>query len=391
MTKTDQYSDSYSEKKAEKFRLYKWISLALLVLFLLGGLIFFESDITMENLRYLIKYLDFSGIGSYSEDVVIHYNADSSNRFYVFRGDMARVNERTITLYDRRGAIVMTDSFKMTRPVAVCGEKYLAVYDLGGHQLRIYNSFTMLHEKNFDYPLQSVHMNRDGEICVVTSEKSYHSAVFVYNRDFEEIHRWLTADRFAMDAHLTDNDRITITTVRALEGSLISELMEIKIGEKEAENVYAMTDQLPMMHSTDPLGTLLLSDRALKFIQNGEEIRSFSFEEGSVEMASFGDRYCAVLQDDLFVGVNFRLRIFNREGSEVASESFSVQVRDVEVYGENVYVLTHTQLIVLTPGESTAYYDLAEDCSDLGVLSDNTVLLCSDTFAGIRILNHGEQ
>ena len=36
---------SGSEKKVKKFRLYKFITVSVLVLFLLGGLILFENDI----------------------------------------------------------------------------------------------------------------------------------------------------------------------------------------------------------------------------------------------------------------------------------------------------------------------------------------------------------
>ena len=49
------YGKEYSrfEEKAAKYRLYKWIALALLVVFLLCGFVFFKNDITVENLRYL--------------------------------------------------------------------------------------------------------------------------------------------------------------------------------------------------------------------------------------------------------------------------------------------------------------------------------------------------
>ena len=89
MSKTEQKDTVRSENKVKRVRLYKFITISFLVAFLLLGLVIFENDITVENLRYLIKYLDFSSSGTYNEETVIHYNADPSNRFYVFRGENA--------------------------------------------------------------------------------------------------------------------------------------------------------------------------------------------------------------------------------------------------------------------------------------------------------------
>lgn len=387
MSRSETINDTRSENNAKKFRLYKWIVLAFLVVFLLFGLILFENDITVENLRYLIRYLDFSGAGSYSEETVIHYNADSANRFHVFRGDLARVNEKSVTLYDRKGTAVMTDSFNMSNPVAVCGEKYLVVYDLGGHQLRVYNSFSLLYETSFDYLLQSVSVNSDGYFCVVTSEKSYHSAVFVYDEDFKQIQQWFSSDKFAVDAALSDSNVLTVSTVRVEEGALAMELVELKVGKKDQLSSYTLMDQMPLTHTTDRAGTLLVTNESIRYVKNGEEVRSAAVPKGGLEQIRFGEKLCVAVQDELMVGVNFRLRVFDREANEVQSHRFSVPIRDIEIWDDTVYVLTHTSLFRIRPGEEMKEFSLAGDYSDLGVLSRDVVILCSDTAANIRILD----
>jgi len=393
MNFSDSVTDTRSEKKARKFHLYKWIALFVLVAVLIGGLIVFENDITVENLRYLIKYLDFSSFSSYSEEVQIHYHADPSNRFYVFRGDLARINQSGVTLYDRRGTAVMTDSYKMTNPVAVCGEKYLLVYDLGGNQLRMYSSFSFLYEKTYDYPLQSVDMNASGDFCVVTAQRSYHSAVFVYNDDFEEIHRYVTADRFAVNASISDNDRLLVSTIFVNQGNLMTELLELKVGEKEPVSVFSLVEQMPVLHSAQKKDTLLLTDQSLICVEGGKEVHSATLPEEGLKMVSFGEKYCALVQDELSVGINYRIRIFDRQARELYSHRLSVQIRDVEILDDRVYVLTHTNLLVISlAGEvSVQEYTLVDDPTDLGVLSEDVVILCSDSLAKIHILNEREE
>lgn len=387
MRETEDSVVSRSDRGVKKFRLYKLISLTLLVAFLLGGLIFFENDITVENLRYLVKYLDFTSVGDYTDGVKVHYNADSSNRFYVFRGDLAIVNESGITLYDRRGSAVMTDSFTMSDPVCVSGDKYLMVYDLGGHQLRIYNSFALLHEKAFDYQLQSVFVNSSGSYCVVTSEKSYHAAVFVYNNDFKEIQQWLSTDKFAVDAAFSDDGRLIISAIKVQSGELISELIELKIGKQEPLSVYTLADEFPLYLSIDKNGSLLLTDQSLIRVHSGEAKNTASLKQDGLRKFASGERAFAVLQDEMNVGINFSLDIFNREAVPISSHRFGVQIRDIEVYDNTVYVLTHSDLYVIAPDSEMRTYPLDGDFSDFGVLDKTHVILCSDSFAQIRSLS----
>ncbi len=375
-----------SEKKAKKFRFATFILAVFLVVFLLAGAAIFEDDITPENLRYLIKYLDFSSAGIFSEEAEIYYNSDPTNEYYVFRGDLALVSENGVSLYDRRGSVVMEDSFSMAEPACIAGEKYFIIYDLGGHQLRIYNSFSLLFEKNFPYVVQSVNLNSHGNFCVVTGEKSYHSAVFVFNNDFEKTYEWFSTDKFAVDASITDKNVLTISTVRVEDGELVSDLLEMKVGKNKIEADFSMAGDLPIAHSTDRDGTLLLTDSALKYIEDGKEVRSTVFYDSTIKKAIFSEELCAMLLDEVSVGVNHRVCIFNRQGEELNSPKFSVTVRDIEIYEDYVFVLTHTELYVIREGEEMKTYAIDGDFADIGILAENRVVLCSDTKAKIKIL-----
>ena len=65
MKQRNENSDTRSEKNVKKFRLHKFVTVTVLVLFLLGGFLLFENEITIENLRYMVKYLDFSSSGAF--------------------------------------------------------------------------------------------------------------------------------------------------------------------------------------------------------------------------------------------------------------------------------------------------------------------------------------
>ena len=105
-----------------------------------------------------------------------------------------------------------------------------------------------------------------------------------------------------------------------------------------------------------------------------------------------GDELCVVVQNELSVGVNFRVRLFDSHGEALVDRKFSVQIRDIEVHEDKAYVLTHTNLFVLSSDGTAREYALDGDYNAFGVLSEDVVILCSDSFAQIRILpSEGEK
>ncbi len=387
MGRTKENTDTRSEKKVKKFRLYKFIAGIVLVLFLLGGFLLFENEITIENLRYMVKYLDFSSSGAFSEESVIYYNADNGNDFEVFRGDLALINSGGVTLYDRRGSAVMTDTYNMSKPTAVCGDKYLAIYDLGGHNVRVYNSFSLLFEESFRYPVQAVSVNSDGAFCVVTAEKNYRSAVFVYDRNFEEIYRWLSSEKLALGAFLSDRNELTVSTIHTKDGELVCELIELKVGQEKTLSTFELRGELPLMHHSARKNTYLVTDLSFHILKKGESIASKQFPQGSILKVALGENRIAILHDELSVGVNYKLSVYDKDGVEVRTHKFSETIRDLEVYDDSVFVLTHTDLYVFTEGEEMLCLPLDGEFSDVGVFNEDCVILCGDTQANIRILD----
>ena len=380
-------TDTRSQKTARRFRFYKWIAVGVLALHLILGFTLFRREITVENLRYLIKYLDFTAASSESGEVSMHFGANPANRFAVFRGDLALVNESGVTLFDRRGSAVMTDRFSMANPVCVCGNRYLVVYDLGGFQVRVYNSFSLLFEKTFDYPVQSCDVNSGGDFCVVTSEKSYHAAVLVYDSSFREVRRFLSAEEYVYSAALSDYGTVSVSTVQSEQGTLTTKMILLSLKSDDPVATFQVADQMPLSHALSRKGDTLFTDRELIYAEKGEIIRSVRFPSRTLGQCVIGSEICAAVQDVPSVGVSFQVRLFNRRAEEIYAQEFSTPIRDLKVFKDKAYVLTGTALYELCAGEEMREYPLEGDYSSFGVLSHGVVVLCADASADIKILN----
>lgn len=381
----------FQSDKMKKYRRLKWIALILFLTFVAFGVVAFREEITLENFRYLFKYVSFSGSGGYARDgTVIYYDEDDSNRFAVYRGDLVVANNSGVSLFDPYGNLSMSDSFSMSNPVIVNAGKYLVVYDLGGYYLKVYNSFSLLHEKSFDYKIQSVATNVNGYICVASSEKSYHSALFVFNDDFQQVFKWSSPDKFVTDCAISSTNDIYLTTIRAENGDLICELTGLSIGSKQANFTLALPEELPIELYPDRSGTILLSDRSLCRVRSdGKDGASarVDFDEDSIDLYVIGDDVCAVAQNELLVGVNYKLHVFDSSLNEIGTMNFSTQILDMKTYGDSVYLLTRSKFYRIADGSVSEEFAIDGDYSCFELLSADSVALCSDQSAVIRVLD----
>ena len=384
----DAVKDDFYAEKAKKFRRFKWISLIFLAVFLVFGLVAFRSEITLENVRYLIKYISFDGSGSMAQQgAVIRYDSDSSNRYAVYRGDLVVVNNGGVSLFDSAGNLTMSDSFSMSNPVVASGGKYLAVYDLGGYYLKLYNSFSLLFEISFEYIIQSVAVNDNGYFCVATSDRSYQAALLVYNDDFQQVYKWLSSDKFIQDCTINSANLVTVTALHTENGELCSEAIGLEIGLDGAAFTVPLSDELPLaVYSQDRKSSLILTDRSFSRLEEGKKTASCSFQEDAIDLFAIGTDFSAVAQNELLVGVNYKVRIFDRALAEVGSLNLSNAILDMKTEGENVFLMTRNTFYRIRDGKEITEYPMDGDQTAFVLLSGNTVVLCSEKSARIMIL-----
>ena len=236
----DQTFDPNAEKKLRRlsrsFRFYKYAAIVLFLIFTLGGLFVFKDDITAENIRYLIKYLDFNNIDTTSgESSVTFDSVQGSNKASLYKNDLVLSNPNGVDVFDLYSGRIFSDTFVMNRPSLSVSRRSFLVTDLGGKEARLYNSFSCLWKKSFDYPIFCSDASDSGKFVIATSEKNYHSAVYVYDSAYSTVFKWLSADKYVGDVALSDSDdpSVSIAALRADNGDLVCELILFDSGSGE--------------------------------------------------------------------------------------------------------------------------------------------------------------
>ena len=100
------------------------------------------SELTMDNFRYMLKFLSFTETTSSDSAELFHFDYADDNQGAIYKGDVAVLNGSGISVYSKDAEKVFSFSFRMDHPKLVSEGDSLYAYDLGGNEVRIFNSYS---------------------------------------------------------------------------------------------------------------------------------------------------------------------------------------------------------------------------------------------------------
>lgn len=373
------------------FRFYKYITVILLLLFFVGGLFIFRDDITAENFRYLVKYLDLhdTELSSARSRIDFDSGESASVKAALYKNDLVVVGSDSIGIFDFFSGRIFSDTFVMTSPAVDVSDKYILVYDLGGKELRLYNSFSRQWRTAFDYPLFCADASDSGRVAVATSEKNYHSAVLVFNSAHDQIFKWLSADKYVSDVSLSDDssDRLAVAALRASSGDFLAELLVFSTASKEPIVSGSYAGEMPLKTWVCSDRARLLTDRALRALRTDGTVQSVVFpSDKQLLMYSFFDSFSAVVLGDNTVGVHQQILVF-RDSGEYSFFGFDKQIVSLCADSDRLFVLFSDSIVCLdTVSGKAEEFELNAEFSAFGVAGKDTVYLVNASGAELMPL-----
>ncbi len=339
-------------KIARYFTYAKFISLILTVLFVLFAFNFYRDDITIENFRYMIKYMDFEAPDSSATlgKTSISFDGNSAAGLALYRNSIAVLKRTGLELYDPAGQKIFSSQYTMTSPTAISSNKYMLVYDTGGYSAAVFNSFSKVWETTFEYPIVDAEINDRGDFLIVTSEKGYTSAVYVYNSDFKQVYRWLSGDKYVIDAALStdEQDKFIISTLRAQDGLYLSEMILLSTKSEERIASFLLYDQMALEISDFSDTATLLTDNAMTFIdcKSMEKLSSVSFARDSLQHFCHNEKYSVLVLSKKIIGSENEIAVYSADGKHINTFYSQGHINDVCISDDYLYQLTSGQLTV---------------------------------------------
>ena len=338
------------EVLAKRFRTYKFVALFLLLAFILGGLLILHNQFTAENLRYLLKDLDVSSPTVGMESRGFSFDFDTTQRALLYRGDLAHIRRSGVEIYSLNGNQSLSDSIAFSSPELIVSEKYLLAYDIGGHKVNLYNGFSKLWEETYSYSVFCADVADNGTYAVVTGEKGYHSVLYVYNRNFEKIFRWASADKVASDLSICKEDPtlIAVSTLKSVGGDLSCETLIFRTGSDSVYQSFTVTGEMPIrLDYVSKDLCVLLTDEALHLVNlNDLSEVTEDIDQNALSRYYCDGTYAVLVKDSGLIGTSLAVSVYELDSPSAEPKRFTLetQVLDIAAGGRTLYFLSYGAL-----------------------------------------------
>lgn len=290
-------------------------------------------------------------------------SSDTTQMSYLpFNGSFIKYSKEGICYLDKSGTAVWVKSYKMKQPsVAICDE-YIAVADLNGNSVYIFNAGGKVDMIETPYTICNIDVASQGVFAVVL-ENETENLIKLYDKFGTELvgMRTTIADSgYPLDIALSEDGKKMISSYITIEGIDVTNTIAAynfgEVGQNETDRLVGGFNNLG--DTIVPKVEFLNNDTICAFGDNQFIIYSMKEKpsekcvinnfQGEIQSIFYNSKYVGVIEkggegEDAL----YQIRCFDTNGNEHFSKSLNFSYN-------NVYA-TETELIVIGTSESRIY------------------------------------
>ncbi|MBQ3598203.1 MAG: hypothetical protein II987_02930 [Clostridia bacterium] len=381
-------AQAYYTRLANRAKIGMFSAIIALIIFCLLAYTFFPDELTAENFKYLLKFISFEQTEQAEVGAEIIFDSDPTNRFAIVRGDIAVLSKTQLTVYDTSGQLLQRTPVKNDNPVLLTAGKNMIIYDLGGKQLDVYNSFSHVYSENFGYPVLGVSAAENGSYAVLSGAKNYRSAVFVYDANYRLTfsHYFPTEYSTAMQLDKSGQKVLVLSHISE-NGDYLGSAALFSTTAEEPLATFRYVGELPLnCHFTDDGGYMVLTDKALRFYDRDNALKKEVAVSGVLLNCDFGGNHVMLTFDKSGLSESKEMVVYDSAGNNVYRTESNSRPDDVLLYGNRLYMLSVGNLTVYDFNEDKKIYDIQTDADGVDMLISDDKLLVF-TYSGVTVYN----
>ena len=380
--KTDIYLAKVSYRYAYVKRILAVLIVILVIAFVLSG------NISYSRFYYLTKDIKLAADYVNSVHDTITYNVGSSQSFVDYRSGIAVASREKLSIFSSGGREIFSSNHSFGNPTLEASNKYVLLYDVGGKQYALYNSFSKVNEGILDYSIYGACISESGTFALITKTDKYDSVVKVYLQKGTEYTYNFVGGRVCSASLSKNGLNLAVLLMFADGDDIRTEIRLYKVGESN----YAKKD---ITFKGIPYEVKILNSGNIVAVGNGG-VNAFnsslsmvgeylSYEE--IYAYSFGNDNVAIAHLSKEAGKT-NVVILNKRGKVEKTFEYSERIIDVALFKGYLF----TQEI---GGFERTNISLGVteriDISAMGfkmIASDKDILIvCNDSYA--KFLNFG--
>ena len=363
---------------------YGYAMKMLCVLLALVMLIFiFSGSISYNNFYYLVK--DFGIAADYvnSNYQSITYGVGNSQTFAIYHGGLAVASREGISLYTAGGSELFSLTHQYGNPVIEASAKYALLYDIGGKQYSLYNSFSNMKEETLDHSIYGAVIADTGEYAIISSSEEYRSVLRVYDRDGTRYDYNFSSSYIYSLAMSQDGSRIAIVLLDSVEGAFKSELRVYNIGRSEYQSAYTSFSSVPFEIGFFDNGNICaVSKEGINVFGRNLKLEGEYYTQNEVYEYSLSNDGVAITYFDKNDSES-QMILFDKRGNIRYNEKIAGKILDVEIYEQYLFLQTPSGFARINTNKQNDRNEIKIVSSDFKMLvrDTKTVLICNSSYA----------
>ena len=377
----DQPRNEYYENVSVRMGSVQVILYLSLLAFVVLSLLFNTELITYRNFYLFFQDLNASAetVDIFSTDS-ISYPVSEEQSFTVYRKGLAVAGNSSVTVFSATGRQIVSESVHYRNPVAVGTGKYLLVYEMGGLQYSLYNSYTEIHSGKSDYPISGAAVSESGMYALCSFDKDSSTVVTLYSERFKLLGRYQKGGYVSDMAIDEDGEMLAILTVSPNGGVFSTELMLAKPGERTAYSRVTLEQTTGLSCTFTESGRVaVLCTDGVRYISKRGEVREKYEFDGRI-LAAYdisGEGICVALKKSTVSPKNIVIA-FDKNGKIVYNEDVGEEIVSLARCGDTVFWMTKRGVFGASIKDQTVAFKACETVDrTLLAVSEREVLCCS--------------
>lgn len=342
-------------------------------------------DISKMSLKEFYNAIKFGNMVEANTEVVseMYFDSGSNLSYAIYRDYILEASKYGLRFIDKKFKELHFEPFAMNRPVVKTEGMYIAVADMGGKDLYIFNGSTKLWNKTMDNNILSVDISNNGYILVVHEEKRYKSAVTMYNLKGEVIFTLGKAENFIVMARIgPSGDMLVLNELNASDIKIKSILEFADINGRFDENQINLENTIVTNIGYLNSGNFAaLGDTGLKMYDKNKKEQHFFKISGKLFGGCVIDgQYIAVATSEeenqgIYNNSKTRVNIYDKDsvyGTFVLKEQIKNISGGKDIIGlntgRNVYYIN-------LKGKYLGRFDSEQEINGLGFFDDTSVMV----------------
>ncbi|MCL2221430.1 MAG: DUF5711 family protein [Oscillospiraceae bacterium] len=293
-------------------------------------------------------------------------------------GAVAAAGTFGIQVLNADGEEILRDTFRMFNPAITEQSGYFLVFDIGGTELRVFNSSQVIHEVETTGHIVSATINQNGWFPVVTQEPgAFRGTIQVYNDRGAVVYRVDLGSGFPVAAILSENNNNLAVLNLADAGSRVTFYRGIDEDNGEPYYQFQLRDTVifDIKFTGDDEILAISTESVLRIDNTGEGTELFNFRGRRLGGFAYGEGFIALNLYDYGVGYTGQIVTVDIDDGTIMGEH--------RVHREIISMsFGHGQLAVL---QSNAIAFFNENMEEYLASEENTFAVASN-----RILMLGE-